>query len=389
MQPALTASNPAAQRRLEQARSAKAYGKAALAQTVCDTLRSAVVAFDSGTGALLFANAAFHASFAPTSASGAAWDAAAFERRILPAGAAVSPSAAAETELLDPQTGCWYAVHRHAAKGANGGLQVIELTDISQRLIEEDQRRSQHRQLLFTSKVMSVGEMAATLAHELNQPIGSLLNYLNGGLLRLERSRHARAPLDVEDLHGALVEARQQCERAAAIITRIREFVRTREPKMTVLALVDVFHSVVALLESEVRIHHIEAVTDVAAEVAPVRADRVMIEQVVHNLAKNAIEAMRHQAGTRRLVLSASMNADAMIEIAVLDSGPGVADSARDQLFSPFFTTKPDGLGIGLNICRSMIEFHGGSLFYSRPPTGGSRFCFTLPAGSDAAAATH
>ena len=348
---------------------------------VLAALHAPVATFDRATGALKFGNAAFLALASDAGTAKALNDSEAFERRFQGASTTAEEG---RSEVLDSTTGRWYELRRQALDTSRGRLLMVELCDISERLLDEERRRNQHRQLLFTSKVMSVGEMAATLAHELNQPIGSLLNYLNGCLLRL-----ARGPVATDELQGALNEARIQCERAAAIITRIREFVRTREPKMTLLDLGETFSAVLGLLESELRVHQIEASLQLAPELPCVRADRVMLEQVVHNLAKNAIEAMRQQGGARRLELSARINGESMVEVVVLDTGPGVAASARDQLFSPFFTTKPDGLGIGLNICRSMVEFHGGSLYYSHPAEGGSRFCFTLPAGSDATPPNH
>jgi signal transduction histidine kinase len=215
------------------------------------------------------------------------------------------------------------------------------------------------------------------LAHELNQPIGSLLNFLNGCLLRLDRGIGEPA-----ELRAALIEARQQCERAASIITRIREFVRAREPKMLALDLREVFAAVVALLDAEVHQHRIEVSVDVPTALPMVTADRVMLEQVVHNLVKNAIEAMRPRSGRRKLRLCASALPQGFVRSTVQDSGPGIAEATRRQLFSPFFTTKADGLGIGLNICRSMIEFHGGSLYHEQPEEGGTCFCFTLPVHS-------
>ncbi len=379
LSPALA--RPVAAKKARLAAGDEAYVSAPLEPTVLDALQSPVAVFSATTGRRVHANAAFVHIEGEADAAEPLGVIAAFERRFQ--GASGDPESS-RADVLDSVTGRWHELRRRFLDAPRGRLLIVELTDISERLLDEERRRNQHRQLLFTSKVMSVGEMAATLAHELNQPIGSLLNYINGCLLRL-----ARGPVATDELQGALNEARIQCERAAAIITRIREFVRTREPKMTLLDLGETFSSVVGLLESELRVHQIEASSQLAPELPRVRADRVMLEQVVHNLAKNAIEAMRQQTGARRLELSARINAEAMVEVVVLDSGPGVLASARDQLFSPFFTTKPDGLGIGLNICRSMVEFHGGSLYYSHPAEGGSRFCFTLPAGSDAPVSNH
>jgi C4-dicarboxylate-specific signal transduction histidine kinase len=348
-----------------------------LAQTVGNVVGVCVAAFDTTRGQLMHANASFTATFCdrPDAPLKQADLDRQFEQDSTPnAARAGAAQPAADTDRLHRPSGRWFHVRRSTTRHGALPLVVFELTDITQRLTDEQRRRSEHQQLLFTSKVMSVGEMAATLAHELNQPIGSVLNFLNGCVRRLERGAVQR-----EELHSALVEARQQCERAAAIITRIREFVRSREPKMAEVRIESLFNTVAGLLESEIRLNRIEVVIDVPPALPVVLADRVMIEQVTHNLTKNAIEAMRQQAGRRRLTLSARVDASGMLEASVRDTGHGVAEGAREQLFSPFFTTKADGLGIGLNICRSMMEFHGGSLYYTQPADGGSRFCFSLP----------
>jgi C4-dicarboxylate-specific signal transduction histidine kinase len=347
--------------------SAPAYASAARA-AACDAIKTALVAFD-GSGHKVFANAAFErrfgGDFSGNGAEPLVCTEAAFEQRFR----------AVAAEWQHNASGLWYAVSRSTTQLAGQALHVLELADISQRVVDEQQRSSRHEQLLFTSKVMSVGEMAATLAHELNQPIGSLLNFLNGCVMRLERSQ-----IDPQELHSALLESRQQCERAAAIITRIRQFVRAREPRMAAVSLHEVCTTVIGTLDAEIKLHQVQVQLQVPADLPAVQADRVMLEQVVHNLAKNAIDAMRTQRPPRRLVLRAVVGRDGMVETSVQDSGPGVAEDARSHLFSPFFTTKADGLGIGLNICRSMIEFHGGALYYDHPAAGGSRFAFTVPA---------
>jgi C4-dicarboxylate-specific signal transduction histidine kinase len=346
------------------------------AAAACEALSTAVVAFD-GQGRLQFANPAFERCFGVAS-PGAPLTEASFEQGFRISSTALpADGATTSVEWHHQASGRWYAVSRSRGSVAGQPLQVLELADISQRVADEQQRSSRRDQLLFTSKVMSVGEMAATLAHELNQPIGSLLNFLNGCVMRLERG-----PADPKELRNALVEACQQCERAAAIITRIRQFVRSREPRVGPVNLADVCSSVIGTLDAEIKRHHVQVQIEMPARLPCVQADRVMIEQVVHNLVKNAIDAMRTQKPPRRLALRAALARDGMVETSIQDSGPGVAEAARSQLFSPFFTTKADGLGIGLNICRSMIEFHGGALYFDLPPAGGSRFAFTVPASA-------
>jgi hypothetical protein len=360
---------------------AQAYGTSQVAHAVVAALKTCVAAFDDASGELVFANDAFMHSFLPADAMTMSAESfvssfAAAAPLSARAGAHEADADQDQQEWRHLRSGTWFAIRRYGASVSGRTITVVELSDISQQLRQQQARRSQQQQLLFTSKVMSVGEMAATLAHELNQPIGSLLNFLNGCLMRLDR----KAP--PESLREVLAESRQQCERAASIITRIREFVRTREPKMAPLDVGAMLRTVATLLEAEIRHHQVQLRIEVQRELPIAMADAVMIEQVMHNITKNAIEAMREQAGARRLLLRAEASEAGQIEVSVTDSGPGVPEAARDQLFSPFFSTKPDGLGIGLNICRSLIEFHGGSLYYTHPRDGGCRFCFTLPISS-------
>jgi C4-dicarboxylate-specific signal transduction histidine kinase len=365
-----------------QAKQREAYGNFEPALALLRGLHVAVVVFDAGDGDMVFFNPSFEAAFGAvakgTGLSGLRLSQ--FEQLFRSTAARAPAASLSDGDHLHQPSGRWFHIRRSELACSKSGrrqqkrLVALELSDISQRLAEEQRRTGEHQQLLFTSKVMSVGEMAATLAHELNQPIGSLLNFFNGCMQRLDRDA-----LHVSDLRAALLDARAQCERAAAIITRMREFVRTREPKMTEVDIATIFHRVTTLLESEIRQHHVEVTIDVATSVPAVLADRVMIEQVAHNLAKNAIEAMRTQSSPRTLLLHARLDDSGMVEASIQDSGPGIAQATRDQLFSPFFTTKADGLGIGLNICRSMMEFHGGALHFSQPAAGGSRFCFSLP----------
>jgi C4-dicarboxylate-specific signal transduction histidine kinase len=347
-----------------------AYDTATLARLAWSVSRTAMAVFEEDN-VLLYVNAVFRAAFPNVVQGVTLWRE--FVQQF--SGAGHLSESTTVSDWLHAASGRWFAVGASKANLRGLRLQVVDLRDVTLRMAEEQRRRSQHQELLFTSKVMSVGEMAATLAHELNQPIGSVLNFLNGSVQRLDR-----AMVNPADLREPLLEARRQCERAAAIISRIRDFVRSREPRFESLDLGEVFSKVLSLLDAEIKTHRIEIKRDVGTEPHLVSADRVMIEQVAHNLVKNAIDAMRQQSTRRVLWVRAVRGSAGTVQGSVQDSGPGVAASARDQLFSPFFTTKPDGLGIGLNICRSMVEFHGGSLLYDRPAEGGSRFSFTLPA---------
>lgn len=269
--------------------------------------------------------------------------------------------------------GRWYRLIWSAPQ-AESGLQVLTAIDLSERIASLDSRTHQQEKLLFTSRMMSVGEMAATLAHELNQPLAAIINYLNGSM-RLVDQAGGPAPVS-----RALSAARTQAEHAAAVISRVREFVRAREPKRDAHDVAQIAHNVVELLRLEAERQQLRIELALARDLPAVYADRVMIEQVLLNLVKNAIESMRDiPASKRSLRIEARRTLDDEVELRVLDRGSGLSPEQREQVFSPFFTTKSDGLGIGLAICRSIIEYHEGRLFFEPHEGGGSMFGFTLP----------
>ena len=277
-------------------------------------------------------------------------------------------------EVRAPHSGRWYALHWGEAEHDGRALALLTAVDISERIEALDSHKSQQEKLLFTSRMMSVGEMAATLAHELNQPLAAIVNYLNGSLRLVDQ---AGGPAQVE---RALQAARTQAEHAAAVISRVREFVRAREPRRDAQDVHAMAATVLELLRLEAERQQLRIDTALSPSLPPVYADRVMVEQVLLNLVKNAIEAMRGiPVAQRELRVEGRVNLDGEVEIRVCDRGTGLSSAEQDQLFSPFFTTKNDGLGIGLAICRSIIEYHKGRLFFEPREGGGSVFGFTLP----------
>lgn len=286
-----------------------------------------------------------------------------------------SQTAGAEpVEVHAPHSGRWYALHWGDTAGAGRDLALLTAVDISERIETLDSHKTQQEKLLFTSRLMSVGEMAATLAHELNQPLAAIVNYLNGSLRLVDQ---AGGPVQVE---RALHAARAQAEHASAVISRVREFVRAREPRRDAHELAALAATVLELLRLEAERLQLRIDLALAPTLPTVYADRVMVEQVLLNLVKNAIEAMREVPAARReLRIEGRVNLDGEIEVRVCDRGHGLSAADQDQLFSPFFTTKTDGLGIGLAICRSIIEYHEGRLFFEPRDGGGSVFGFTLP----------
>lgn len=322
--------------------------------------------FDARSGALLHANAAYRDAFGALQAH-------AERGALLECLGAQEAAGASTTEVMAPHSGRWYALHR--GHDAEHGIDVLTAIDISERIEAHNLQKKRQEKLLFTSRLMSVGEMAATLAHELNQPLATIINYLNGSLRLVAQ---AGGPVQVE---RALQAARTQAEHASAVIARVREFVRAREPRRDAYPLAAIADTVIELLRLEAERLQLRIDVQLAPSLPDVYADRVMIEQVLLNLVKNAIEAMREVApATRSLRVEGRVNLDGDIEVRVADRGPGLSPAEQGQLFSPFFTTKSDGLGIGLAICRSIIEYHEGRLFFEPREGGGSVFGFTLPA---------
>ena len=339
---------------------------AGLLAGLLEALPAATAAY-AGDGTLLAANARFVQEF----------EGLPFQSRaaLLAALPAADPSAGGSGEVRSPRNGRWYHLHWGRVHSGHGiQADVLTATDISERIEALDSRSHQQQKLLFTSRMMSVGEMAATLAHELNQPLAAIVNYLNGSLRLVDQSG---GPAQVT---RALTAARTQAEHAAAVIARVREFVRQREPRRDAQDLAAIAANVVELLRLEAERLQLRVDLALAPDLPPVYADRVMVEQVLLNLVKNAIEAMREFPAARRaLRIEARRTLDGEVELRVLDRGAGLSAEQQDQVFSPFFTTKSDGLGIGLAICRSIIEYHEGRLFFEPRDGGGSVFGFTLP----------
>jgi len=334
---------------------------------VLEAVPFACAAFDRATGALVSGNSRFDADLGTLPGH------AQREALLATLYGELTGDARGE-EVRAPGSGRWYALHWRDLDCGRRALSLLTAVDISERIETLDSHKSQQEKLLFTSRMMSVGEMAATLAHELNQPLAAIVNYLNGSLRLIDQ---AGGPVQVE---RALQAARTQAEHASAVIARVREFVRAREPRRDAQDLPLIVDTVLELLRLEAERLQLRVELALAPRLPPVYADRVMVEQVLLNLVKNAIEAMREvPAAQRGLRIEARVNLDGDVEVRVCDRGPGLSQAQSEQLFSPFYTTKSDGLGIGLAICRSIIEYHEGRLFFEARDGGGSVFGFTLP----------
>ena len=259
------------------------------------------------------------------------------------------------------------------APSADGQRIHVELQDAGERRADERRRLEDRERLLLTSRVLSVGEMASMIAHELNQPIGAVTNLLRGLKAKL-----ARGALTPENGLPAIEKCVEQALYASGVIARIRTFVDQRQPQVAPLDLAKLAADTLGLLDWEIQRDHVDAAIDVPRDLPPVLGDAVMIQQVLVNLARNALDAMRASGQGRRLSLSGRARG-AEVEMRIQDGGPGVDEATAARMFQPFYSTKTGGMGVGLGVCRSIVELHGGRLWHSAPPEGGSIFHLALP----------
>jgi C4-dicarboxylate-specific signal transduction histidine kinase len=242
--------------------------------------------------------------------------------------------------------------------------------------VTDEIARQQQEKVQFTSRLMTMGEMASSLAHELNQPLTAISNYSEGTLERVKAQR-----ISIEELQTALEKTSAQAQRAGRIIRRIREFVKRSEPRRRPTPPQRVVDDAIGFAEIEAAKKGLTVTASIDPTLEPLLVDPLLIEQVLLNLLKNAIDAMEHATVRRIDVVARRSLQEGMAEIAVIDRGSGIPEENMSSLFEPFFSTKSEGMGMGLNICRSIIEFHQGRLTVEKNPesAGGTVMRFTLP----------
>jgi len=274
---------------------------------------------------------------------------------------------------------------------------MSSILDVSELKRAQELTRQQEEKLHANARLATMGEMASMLAHELNQPLAAISSYTTGALnilqqeennaLATSQSTPDAIPKTVrQSLSEVLEKAKQQAQRAAQVIRSVHEFVKKREASRTLLSINALLQSVMPLIELQAHNAHIHVHYQIDPDLPDVFADKVLIEQVLLNLTRNAIEAMQEVAYPQRQLqihahLSQGNNPKYphLVLIQVIDQGHGIAPEVAEKLFSPFFSTKADGMGMGLSICRTAIEFHGGTLKYRANPAGGTVFEFTIP----------
>ena len=247
--------------------------------------------------------------------------------------------------------------------------------DLSERQVTEARLQELQSELVHISRLTAMGEMASTLAHELNQPLSAIANYLKGSRRLIERAEDDRSAT----MRDALDKAADQALRAGQIIRRLREFVSRGESEQQVENLQKLIEEASALALVGAKEHGIRVRFNLDPDAELVLADRVQVQQVLLNLIRNAIDAMG-ESPVRQLTLSTRVVGDEMAEITVSDTGPGISPEIADQLFQPFVTTKRQGMGVGLSISRTIIDAHGGTIEAVPNPGGGTVFRFTLRA---------
>jgi two-component system, LuxR family, sensor kinase FixL len=220
-----------------------------------------------------------------------------------------------------------------------------------------------------------MGEMASTLAHELNQPLSAIANYLKGSRRLLEGNDDERSGM----MREAMDKAAEQALRAGQIIRRLRDFVARGESERRVESIAKLIEEASALALVGIKDQGVRVRFQFDPTIDHVLADKVQIQQVLLNLMRNAVEAM-DQSPKRELVISTARAEDDMVAVAVADTGHGIPEEVRSQLFQAFFTTKRHGMGVGLSICRTIVEGHGGQIWAEDNPAGGTIFSFTLRA---------
>ncbi|WP_159990502.1 PAS domain-containing sensor histidine kinase [Pelistega ratti] len=270
-----------------------------------------------------------------------------------------------------PLVNIWFEVHHRTLSWTDGRKVRLQVArDITERLKHEQESLNQQEKIQITSRLTTMGEMASTLAHELNQPLTAIVNY-NTAAMNLLKSGQTENPM----LITALEKSATQAERAGRIISRIRAFVKRNDPRRQRASINRIVSNTLDLAEIDARKHGKQIEAYIEPDLPDVFADPILIEQVLLNLIKNGLESMINSKETVVRVLVNRSNK--YVEVAVIDRGYGIKEP--DQLFKPFFSTKPEGLGMGLNICRSIIESHNGQLWATPNPDGGTIFRFKIP----------
>ncbi|MCY1164293.1 MAG: PAS domain S-box protein [Pseudomonadota bacterium] len=288
-------------------------------------------------------------------------------------------------EIFVPNLGKWLEVRSRYLTWVDGRLaQMVIATDITPRRHAEEQAAQQNERAQTASRLITMGEMASSVAHELNQPLTAINNYCNGMVSRIKSQQ-----ISNEDLLVALEKTAKQAHRAGQIIQRIRSFVKRSEPNRTAADVATLVSNAMELADIELRRHNVRLSHYIAARLPQVMVDPILIEQVLINLMKNGAESIEqaHMPTARRSVelrvVPKTIEDQSVVEFSVLDSGKGLSPEVMSRLYEAFYSTKAEGMGIGLKLCRSIVESHQGRMeaenLYNGDEVVGCRFTFWIP----------
>lgn len=271
----------------------------------------------------------------------------------------------------------WFVARGTALRDAAGRpLRLVGTdTDVTEWQLAEQQARQRQAELAHVARLSMLGEMTTTLAHELNQPLGAIANYSQACL------RTLAATTDATDMvMGALEQITAQARRAGEIVRRLRTFVRKSDGVRRPTDINALVTETVQFIEREAHERRVQLRLELENGLPAVRVDAVQIQQVLINLMRNALEAMNDATrNVRVLTLGTRLANERSVQLRVRDTGPGLDEVATNRVFESFYTTKTQGMGMGLSISRSIIEAHGGRIWVEAPVSGGADFNFTLP----------
>lgn len=289
------------------------------------------------------------------------------ERRIIGIGREV---------MAQRKDGSVFPIYLSVGEGLFGDMSLFVgiVHDISERQSAARKLQELQSELMHVSRLNEMGHMSSALAHELNQPLAAIMNYLRAA----QRTVSAVEDASVVRAGQMMEKALEQTSRAGQIIKRLREFTEKRDTSRTIESLNRVIEEAIELALVGAAVLDVKVQKSLATDLPDIFIDRIQIQQVVLNLVRNAVEAME-EVSIRRLTVSTRMNGEGHVQASFLDTGPGMPDEVIRRLFEAFVTTKENGMGIGLSICRSIIEAHGGRLWMEPAPGGGTEFHFSLP----------
>ena len=294
--------------------------------------------------------------------------------RLLAAGSSAPPG---NRSILIPRGGGEVLIEERCSPVENEGAiagTVLVFTDYTQKRAVAEALEKAQNDLAHVARLTLMGELAAAIAHEVNTPLMAMVTNAGTCLQWLERERP-----DIDKARLAVERVIRDGHRAGEVVHSIQALAKRSPSNRALLDLNDVLLETISLIRGELRRAEVKVHTELATRLPPVLGDRVQIQQVLLNLIVNAMEAMLSRQPAERLLTTVSGREHDMVRVSVIDSGTGIDDAIRDRIFEALFTTKENGLGMGLSISRSIIELHGGRLSMTSRPSGGSEFCIVLP----------